>query len=237
MPWVSAIVLVPIVGALIMLMVPPAPQGAGTAKLVAILASGGTLVLTAILVGLFDRQDGHMQYVDHVSWVEQIGLSWDVGVDGISLWLLVLTAGLFLLGIIAAVWRAPAERPGRRSAICPFGPRSPSRTGAADARTSSTASRPAATTRRSRSSSSVRTPPSTPCNTPQRAAGFSVPLALQGLFGGRRRRGPIEQPPHTAPAGYGGRALKCNARIVDSRDVGGMLPPRNLTSGDVPARA
>lgn len=133
--------------------------------------------------------------------------------------------------------RAPAERPGRRSAICPFGPRSPSRTGAAGARTSSTASRPAATTRRSRSSSSVRTPPSTPCNTPQRAAGFSVPLALQGLFGGRRRRGPIAQPPHTAPAGYGGRALKCNARIVDSRDVGGMLPPRNLTSGDVPARA
>ena len=111
MPWVSAIVLLPIVGALIMLMVPPAPQGAGTAKLVALLASGGTLVLTAILVGLFDRQDGHMQYVDHVSWVEQIGLSWDVGVDGISLWLLVLTAGLFLLGIIAAVWRAPADRP------------------------------------------------------------------------------------------------------------------------------
>ena len=92
-------------------MVPAAPEGRAMARLFALVASGGTLVLVAILVGLFDRQDGQLQYIDHVSWVEQVGLSWDVGVDGISLWLLALTAGLFFLGIIAAAWRLPGDRP------------------------------------------------------------------------------------------------------------------------------
>ena len=110
MPWVSIIVLVPLLGALSLLAVPAAPAGALQARIHALVAAGGTLVMVAILVGLFDRDRGDLQYVDHVGWVESIGLSWDVGVDGISLWLLVLTAAIFMLGVIAACWRLP-ERP------------------------------------------------------------------------------------------------------------------------------
>jgi NADH-quinone oxidoreductase subunit M len=110
MPWVSAIALLPLLGALSMLAVAPAPAGALQARIHALIAAGGTLVLTAILVGLFDRDAGGLQYIDHVGWAEEVGLAWDVGVDGISLWLLALTAVIFLLVIVAVCWRPP-ERP------------------------------------------------------------------------------------------------------------------------------
>jgi NADH-quinone oxidoreductase subunit M len=109
-PWVSAIVLLPLVGALSMLAVPEAPQGALQARIHALVAAGGTLVMTAILIGLFDRDGAGLQYPDRVGWVDDVGLSWDVGVDGLSLWLLALTAVIFLLVFVAVCWRPP-ERP------------------------------------------------------------------------------------------------------------------------------
>jgi NADH-quinone oxidoreductase subunit M len=110
MPWVSAIVLLPLLGALAMLAVPEAPGGLRQARIQAVLVAGGTAVLTAILIGLFDRDVPGLQYIDHVGWAEEVGLAWDVGVDGISIWLLALTAGGFLLAVLAACWRPP-ERP------------------------------------------------------------------------------------------------------------------------------
>jgi NADH-quinone oxidoreductase subunit M len=110
MPWVTIIVLLPLAGALSMLIAAPGSAGAVQARIQAILAALATLVFTAILVGLFDRGSADLQYVDHYGWAEQAGLSWDVGVDGISIWLLLLTAGVFFLAIVAACWRLP-ERP------------------------------------------------------------------------------------------------------------------------------
>ncbi len=49
MPWVSIIVLLPLLGALSLLAVPAGPGGVVQARIHAILASGGTLVLVAIL--------------------------------------------------------------------------------------------------------------------------------------------------------------------------------------------
>ena len=108
MPWISAIVLLPLFGALSMFAV---PEGSSRqARVHAIVASLGTLVMTAIVVGLFNRDSGELQFVDHRDWSGTAGLAWDVGVDGISLWLVVLTAGLFFLAIVAAAVRTP-ERP------------------------------------------------------------------------------------------------------------------------------
>jgi NADH-quinone oxidoreductase subunit M len=107
-PWVSAIVLLPLVGALSLLAVPAG--GVVQARIHAVLAAAGTLALTCILVGLFNRHAPGLQYVDHQGWASSVGLTWDVGVDGISIWLLLLTAGLFLLAIGVACFRLP-ERP------------------------------------------------------------------------------------------------------------------------------
>ena len=108
MNWVSIIVLLPLFGALAMLAVPEG--NAAQARVYALIASATTLVLTCIMVGLFDRGSGELQFVDHQDWARSAGLAWDVGVDGISLWLVLLTAGLFFLAIVAVAVRTP-ERP------------------------------------------------------------------------------------------------------------------------------
>ncbi|HMM48760.1 MAG TPA: NADH-quinone oxidoreductase subunit M [Miltoncostaeaceae bacterium] len=105
MPWVSAIILLPLLGALSMLAIPPG--GLRQARIHALVAAALTAALTVGLVVEFDRGVGTMQFVDRVGWAESVGLSWNVGVDGLSLWMIALTSGLFLLGIIAACWRLP----------------------------------------------------------------------------------------------------------------------------------
>jgi NADH-quinone oxidoreductase subunit M len=105
MPWITAIVLLPLLGALSMFLVPEG--NAAQARVHALVAAVGTAVLAGVTIGLFDRSSGDLQLVDHQDWAGAAGLAWDVGVDGISLWLVALTAGLFLLGVVAACLRTP----------------------------------------------------------------------------------------------------------------------------------
>ena len=71
MPWVTAIVLLPLVGSLAMLAVPEGD--ARQARAFALVASAGTLVMTAILVGLFDRDRADLQFVDRQDWAKSVG--------------------------------------------------------------------------------------------------------------------------------------------------------------------
>lgn len=105
MPWLSAIVILPLFGALSMLAVPEG--GRMQARIHALVAAATALVLSAIVVGLVDRDRGDLQLVDHHGWAERVGLSYDLGVDGISVWLLILTTGLFFIAIVAACVRLP----------------------------------------------------------------------------------------------------------------------------------
>jgi NADH-quinone oxidoreductase subunit M len=63
-----------------------------------------TLALACLLWGLFDYGTSEMQFVDRFLWIEALGIHYYVGVDGVSLWLLMLTA---LLGPVALLtsWR------------------------------------------------------------------------------------------------------------------------------------
>ncbi|MDX6645781.1 MAG: NADH-quinone oxidoreductase subunit, partial [Miltoncostaeaceae bacterium] len=107
MPWITAMVALPLLGALSLIFVPP---GALTqSRIYAVVAALGTLVMTCAVVGLFHRGDAALQFRDFQAWAPGIGLNWDVGVDGISLWLLVLTAALFFLAILHACFRPPAR--------------------------------------------------------------------------------------------------------------------------------
>lgn len=105
MPWVTAIILLPLAGALSMLAVPPG--GVVQARVHAFLTAGGTLALTAILLGLFDRDTGGPQYEDRHGWATQVGLEWTVNVDGVSIWLITLTSAMFFLAIAYACFRTP----------------------------------------------------------------------------------------------------------------------------------
>ncbi|MEI6577026.1 MAG: NADH-quinone oxidoreductase subunit M [Bacteroidota bacterium] len=48
------------------------------------------LVLTAVLVYSFDPQGG-MQFIFQAPWVDQLGINWNFGIDGISLLMILLT--------------------------------------------------------------------------------------------------------------------------------------------------
>ena len=108
MPWISLLVLVPLLGALSMFAV---PEGNGTqARIHALVTALGAVALVVVVIAKFDRGVGGPQMVDRQSWASEVGLSWTMWVDGISLWLLALTAGIFFLAIVASCW-GPCDRP------------------------------------------------------------------------------------------------------------------------------
>ena len=57
-------------------------------------------VLAVMVLVQFKRGDGGFQFVSQHSWISEFGISWKLGVDGISLFLVLLTALLFPLAII-----------------------------------------------------------------------------------------------------------------------------------------
>ena len=46
-----------------------------------------------------------MQFVENVSWIERFNVNYHLGVDGISLWFVLLTAFINVIVVIAA-WEA-----------------------------------------------------------------------------------------------------------------------------------
>jgi len=97
-PILTSLVLVPAVGALaIAVLSNRRPQWT---KLAAILVSVFTGALTIWVLASFDKGDDGFQFVSKHAWIRPWGISWHLGVDGISLFLVVLTGVLFPLVII-----------------------------------------------------------------------------------------------------------------------------------------
>jgi hypothetical protein len=113
-PLLTAIVLLPAVGAAVIAALPKARADA--IRLVAALASLATGVLTVVLAVEFEAGEAGYQFVSQHSWIEDFGVSWILGVDGISLFLVVLTGVLFPLTFVAVEGgeHPQGERPGGR---------------------------------------------------------------------------------------------------------------------------
>jgi NADH-quinone oxidoreductase subunit M len=99
-PVVTALVLLPAIGALVVALVPR--TRAELYRGVALLFAIGTGALTVYILAAFDRHDAGYQFVVDRSWVADFGISWHVGVDGISLFLLVLTGLLFPIAMLGS---------------------------------------------------------------------------------------------------------------------------------------
>ncbi|MBE9012351.1 photosynthetic/respiratory NAD(P)H-quinone oxidoreductase subunit D1 [Pseudanabaenaceae cyanobacterium LEGE 13415] len=100
-PWLTTIILFPIVASLAIPFIPD--------------KDGKTIRWYSLVVGLldfllivytfytqYDFSNPEMQLVERYSWVPQIGLSWSVGVDGLSMPLVILTGFITTLAILAA---------------------------------------------------------------------------------------------------------------------------------------
>ena len=96
----STLVVLPAVGAALVALT---PKSRGELhRLFAVLFTGATAALAVWLLTAFDAGDAGYQFVVDRSWVSEFGISWHVGVDGISLFLVVLTAVLFPIAILGA---------------------------------------------------------------------------------------------------------------------------------------
>ncbi|MEE8205878.1 MAG: NADH-quinone oxidoreductase subunit M, partial [Nitrospinaceae bacterium] len=94
----TGIVFLPLIAAIIIMMMKVNGDKNGIVIGIASGASILTFVAAVVLLVKFDSHYHGMQFVQSVEWVSMLNIYYKVGVDGISLWLVVLTA---LLGVLA----------------------------------------------------------------------------------------------------------------------------------------
>jgi NADH-quinone oxidoreductase subunit M len=111
-PLLSLVTFLPLVGAaLILLLVSSNDQdgSATTAKILAMWVSGVTFVLSLALWLGFDRSTADYQFVETLTWIPALGISYKVGVDGISVLFVLLSTLLTPVAILAS-WDAIKTR-------------------------------------------------------------------------------------------------------------------------------
>ena len=97
-PILTMLILVPFVGAIAVALTNKSrPE---ITKLIALMASVGTAALSIWLLFAFEQGEAGFQFSSQHAWIEQWGIGWHLGVDGISLFLIVLTGVLFPLAIV-----------------------------------------------------------------------------------------------------------------------------------------
>ncbi|MDR5771884.1 MULTISPECIES: NADH-quinone oxidoreductase subunit M [unclassified Caballeronia] len=82
----------------------PAP-----ARWVALIGSVLGLIVTIPLITGFDTSTAALQFVEQANWIERFNITYHLGVDGISMWFVVLTALITVIVVIAA-WEVITER-------------------------------------------------------------------------------------------------------------------------------
>ena len=107
-PWLSILWLLPVAGATIIMLLPPAQRQLAkwTALVIAILV----LVVAIIITAGFKTGWPPYQFVESHAWIPAFGTSYSLGVDGIALVLVLLTAALVPVLILAG-WNDAGDRP------------------------------------------------------------------------------------------------------------------------------
>jgi NADH-quinone oxidoreductase subunit M len=101
MSWLlSLVIFLPLAGALVALLIPR--EEAGIARAIGFTASLLTFLVSLVLLGAFEPGQAGFQLEQSVVWVESLGLRYHVGVDGISLWLVLLTTFLTPITLLSA---------------------------------------------------------------------------------------------------------------------------------------
>ncbi len=104
-PLLSIILLAPLVGALVIM----ALRQDRHIRVVAAVASAVSLVASLYVYANYDSARGGMQFTETVPWIDQLGVAYSLGVDGISLPLVLLTAIVIFAGVFAS-WTGIRER-------------------------------------------------------------------------------------------------------------------------------
>ena len=109
-PILSALVWLPILAGIAVLALGSSEAGARRGKLVSLVASTVVFILSLPLYFGFDVTTAEMQFLERVSWIERFNVYYHLGLDGISLPLVLLTTLLTPLVVLAG-WRVIQLRP------------------------------------------------------------------------------------------------------------------------------
>jgi len=100
-PLLSIVVFLPLIGAAVALFL---GRNRTAVKVWALIVTLVDLGLACMLWAFFDYAAAGMQFVDQFPWIEPLGVQYYVGVDGISLWMLLLTAFLSTVAVFIS-WK------------------------------------------------------------------------------------------------------------------------------------
>jgi len=104
-PYLTLIIFLPAVGALIIALIKG--LSATQIRYTSLLATGIPLILSVVLFALFDRSEalaGVIQFEENISWIPLINAFYHVGVDGLSLPFVILSALIGFLVILIS-WK------------------------------------------------------------------------------------------------------------------------------------
>jgi NADH-quinone oxidoreductase subunit M len=106
-PWLTILWLLPVAGAVVIMLLPPAQRA--LARWVGLLVAVVVLAVAVVLAISFDTGGPRYQFVESRQWIPAFGTSYTLGLDGIALVLVLLTAVLVPLLLIAG-WNDAGER-------------------------------------------------------------------------------------------------------------------------------
>src|SRR5580658_3749939 len=100
-PFLTLLVLLPAAAAAVIAVI-PSRAGVRVFQSLGVGASLGTLGVSIAVLGRFQTGDAGYQLVVQRPWISQFGISFSLGVDGISLFLVILTALLVPIALLGA---------------------------------------------------------------------------------------------------------------------------------------
>jgi len=108
LPLLSTLIWLPIAGGIVVLAAGDSRLALG--RWIALAVATATFVLSLPLYTMFDTGTPDMQFVERMPWIAAFSVDYYLGVDGISMPLIILTSFLTLLVVIAS-WEAIKKRP------------------------------------------------------------------------------------------------------------------------------
>ncbi|HEX2240871.1 MAG TPA: NADH-quinone oxidoreductase subunit M [Actinomycetota bacterium] len=99
-PYLDAIIFLPLIGAVLLALVPS--RDVRLLRLVALAITVATFVVSLGVLANFDSGEAGFQLGTSAEWIAEWGIGYKTGIDGISLWLVMLTTFLMPLGVLAS---------------------------------------------------------------------------------------------------------------------------------------
>jgi NADH-quinone oxidoreductase subunit M len=108
MQWLSLSIWLPVASGVLLLALSK-PQQAALVRWLALLAAIASLLVTLPLISGFDTSTAALQFVENQPWITRFNARYALGVDGISVWFVLLTAFITVI-VVAAGWEVIEER-------------------------------------------------------------------------------------------------------------------------------